>query len=125
MATKAGLGTKKNLEETKELIPEEVNCLYFSSWCRFGVYDTDFGWGMPIWVTNSVSTDSYSPKLNNVMLLDTRFGDRIEAWVTLEEQYAAAFEESEELRTLTSIDPSPQEFTSRNLNLSKEKMGFC
>ncbi|KAL2470090.1 HXXXD-type acyl-transferase family protein [Abeliophyllum distichum] len=111
------IGYKKNLEETKEQIPEEANCLYFSSWCRFGVYDTDFGWGKPIWVANSVSTDSYSPKLNNVMLLDTRFGDGIEVWVTLEEQYAAAFEESEELRTLTSIDPSPLEFDSRNLHL--------
>ncbi|CAI9776360.1 unnamed protein product [Fraxinus pennsylvanica] len=108
------IGYYKNLEETKAVIPEEGICLFFSSWCRFGVYDIDFGWGKPIWAANSVWPDSFSPKINQVTLLDTKFGDGIEAWVTIGEQFAAAFQENEELRTLTSLNQSPLEIESRD-----------
>ncbi|CAA3021232.1 vinorine synthase-like [Olea europaea subsp. europaea] len=105
------IGYIKNLEETNALIPGEANCLNFSSWCNFGVYDIDFGWGKPIWVANYVSTDSCnSPKLNDVMFLDTRDGKGMEVYVTIGEQYAAAFDKIEELQSLISINPSPLEF---------------
>jgi shikimate O-hydroxycinnamoyltransferase len=28
----------------------------FSSWCNFGAYDIDFGWGKPMWVSHVVAT---------------------------------------------------------------------
>ncbi|KAG6776666.1 hypothetical protein POTOM_020190 [Populus tomentosa] len=27
-----------------------VDYLGFSSWCKFGLYDIDFGWGKPVWL---------------------------------------------------------------------------
>ncbi|CAA3021230.1 vinorine synthase-like [Olea europaea subsp. europaea] len=78
------IGYIKNLEETNALIHGEANCLNFSSWCNFGVYDIGFGLGKPIWVANYVSTDSCnSPKLKDVMFLDNRYGKGMEVYVTL------------------------------------------
>ncbi|MCL7046817.1 hypothetical protein MKW94_021373 [Papaver nudicaule] len=70
--------------------------LNFSSWCRFPLYESDFVWGKPTWV----STAALAMK-NMVMLMDTSYGDGIEAWVHLSTKDMAQFERHEEL--LTSI----------------------
>ncbi|XP_073034355.1 limonoid 7-O-acetyltransferse-like [Primulina eburnea] len=102
------LGYCKNLEETWSNIPKEADFICISSWCNFGIYNVDFGWGKPIWVTRSDSGgDSESYFLNVVWLMDTRNGDGVEAWVTLEEKYMQVFDQIEELQTLASIDPNP------------------
>ncbi|MCL7029338.1 hypothetical protein MKW94_020552 [Papaver nudicaule] len=66
--------------------------LNFSSWCRFQLYDADFGWGKPTWV----STAALAMK-NMVMLMDTSSGDGIEAWVHSSTKDMAEFERHEEL----------------------------
>ncbi|MCL7040225.1 hypothetical protein MKW94_004450 [Papaver nudicaule] len=43
--------------------------LNFCSWCKFPLYETDFGWGKPTWV----STAALAMK-NMVMLMDTSSG---------------------------------------------------
>ncbi|KAF9621352.1 hypothetical protein IFM89_020011 [Coptis chinensis] len=64
----------------------------FTSWCRFPCYKADFGWGEPTWVT------SVNLILKNcVTLMDTKNGDGIEAWVTLDEEDMAVFECEQEL----------------------------
>lgn len=56
----------------------------FSSWCNFGLYDVDFGWGKPIYV----GVLCWCNVANNrtVILTDTRSRDGVEAWVYLDEQ---------------------------------------
>ncbi|KAI3833147.1 hypothetical protein MKW92_031544 [Papaver armeniacum] len=69
--------------------------LNFSSWCRFPIYEADFGWGKPTWV----STGELAIK-NMVMLMDSSSGDGIEAWIHLGTEDMAEFERHEELLEL-------------------------
>ncbi|KAK9117443.1 hypothetical protein Sjap_016390 [Stephania japonica] len=66
--------------------------IHFTSWCRFGLYDADFGWGRPVWVA-TISLDF--PNL--VRLMDTRSGDGIEAWVNMLEEDIEGFASDPEL----------------------------
>ncbi|KAH0972866.1 hypothetical protein GBA52_025022 [Prunus armeniaca] len=68
-----------------------INLYRATSLCKLPLYEMDFGWGKPTWVT---SKGGYK---NVIVLLDTKFGDGIEAWVTLDEQEMAIFESDEEL----------------------------
>ncbi|KAI3460457.1 hypothetical protein Pfo_017120 [Paulownia fortunei] len=101
-------GYRENLRLTWSEIPEGADLLSISSWCSFGLYGADFGWGKPIWLTRcDAGTDSESRFLNVVWLMDTRVGDGIEAWVILDEKYMSVFDNVEELRALATSDPSP------------------
>ncbi|XWS63794.1 hypothetical protein CRYUN_Cryun06bG0132500 [Craigia yunnanensis] len=64
----------------------------FTSLCRIPLYEADFGWGKPIWVSSA----SLSAK-NVVVFIDTASGDGIEAWINLTEENMAAFGNDEEL----------------------------
>ncbi|XP_068664961.1 vinorine synthase-like [Aristolochia californica] len=78
----------------------EVEFCSFTSWTSFPLYDVDFGWGEPVWV----STVNY-PSRNVVYLLGRRWGDGIEAWVCMEKEDMARFEEDDELLSFVS-DPT-------------------
>ncbi|KAK1577875.1 hypothetical protein Q3G72_025573 [Acer saccharum] len=68
-----------------------------SSFCRFPIYEADFGWGKPVWVAFGGV-----PKRNLFVFLDTKNGDGIEAWVNLTEEDMAKFETDKELLTYAS-----------------------
>ncbi|XP_054785342.1 stemmadenine O-acetyltransferase-like [Prosopis cineraria] len=70
----------------------------FSSWVRFGFYETDFGWGKPTWAC-TVGV----PTRNVIILMPTRSGDGIEAWVSLNELHMLEFENN--LLQYASFDP--------------------
>ncbi|KAL0413487.1 UNVERIFIED_CONTAM: Vinorine synthase [Sesamum radiatum] len=55
----------------------ELESCVFSSWCGFPVYKVDYGWGNPIWVCSSGW-----PLKNFTVLMNSRCGDGIEAWVS-------------------------------------------
>lgn len=57
---------------------DNYNC---TSWCRFSFYEANFGWGKPSWV----STPSAQVK-NVIILLDTKDGDGIEAFLSFKEE---------------------------------------
>lgn len=81
------------LKETSELVSQgEVEFYRFSSWVRFPFYNTDFGWGKPIW-----ACISNVPIKNVVILMSSSSSDGIEAWVTLEEEDMAKLECDHEL----------------------------
>ncbi|KAL0340465.1 UNVERIFIED_CONTAM: Stemmadenine O-acetyltransferase [Sesamum radiatum] len=69
---------KKQWDEVDDVWSEA--CI-FSSWCRFGVYEVDYGWGKPVWV----STFGV-PFKNVIVFMDTRCGDGIEAWASMVEE---------------------------------------
>ncbi|OWM74753.1 hypothetical protein CDL15_Pgr004520 [Punica granatum] len=98
---------RSSLEKAIEvgLSEDGADSFLCSSWCRFGFYDTDFGWGRPIWVSNIGLRKSTF--LNSILLVDTRSGDGIEAWVTMDEQEMALLQEDPELRAFAYVNPSP------------------
>ncbi|KAJ7950508.1 Vinorine synthase-like [Quillaja saponaria] len=71
-----------------------------TSLCQLPLYNLDFGWGNPVWVTSPL----YLP--NVILLLRTKQGDAIEAWITLEENVMALVERDEELLAFASLNPS-------------------
>ncbi|XVE56641.1 hypothetical protein DITRI_Ditri04bG0026800 [Diplodiscus trichospermus] len=72
----------------------------FSSWCRFPFYETDFGWGKPLWFATAM-------KLNRVaILLDTRDGKGIEAWIGLTKEEMAKLEQDHGILAYASFNPS-------------------
>jgi len=81
--------------------PENTNVFGFSSWCRFPMYEADFGWGKPIWVTITGCSSK-----NNIGLMDTKDGDGIEVVVNMEEKYMAKFEHDFELLQYASLNPN-------------------
>jgi hypothetical protein len=81
-----------------------VDYLGFSSWCRFGFYDADFGWGKPVWISSFAVSGSLT--MNLVILADTRC-DGIEAFVTLDEKDMTILEGNPELLKFASLNPSP------------------
>ncbi|KAL0535475.1 hypothetical protein IC582_029805 [Cucumis melo] len=80
---------------------EDVAFYISSSWTRFGLYEMDFGWGKPGWV--SIGSIMF---LNFVVLMDTKDGEGIEAWVTLKEDEMTFFQSDDELLSFASINPS-------------------
>lgn len=97
--------TLKEIGDFGSNLLEEVDYLGFSSWCGFGFYEIDFGWGKPIWVSSyAVAAPVF---MNLVILMETRNGDGIEAWVTLDEQEMEFLQHNHEILAFTSMDPSP------------------
>ncbi|XP_031406983.1 stemmadenine O-acetyltransferase-like [Punica granatum] len=82
-----------------------------SSWCSFRFYDIDFGWGRPVWVSNIGLCKPMF--LNLIFLVDTRSGDGIEAWVTMDDQEMALLQEDPELRAFANVNPSPLTISSK------------
>lgn len=79
----------------------EMTVYKCTSWCKFPLYDTDFGWGKPVWhvsVNKMVS--------NTIALADTRSGDGIEVLITLDDEEMAIFERNEELLEYATLNPS-------------------
>ncbi|XP_022935267.1 vinorine synthase-like [Cucurbita moschata] len=69
----------------------DVAVISCSSWCRFPVYDVDFGWGKAVWVTVPEF-----PAKDLILLMDTKDGEGIEAMVSLEEKAMEAFQQNQE-----------------------------
>ncbi|CAJ1935609.1 unnamed protein product [Sphenostylis stenocarpa] len=79
----------------------EESLLCCASWCRFAMYEADFGWGKPVWFTTSEC-----PVKNSIVLMDTRDGEGMEALVNMEEHAMAKFERDVELLQYASLNPS-------------------
>ncbi|XP_059461004.1 stemmadenine O-acetyltransferase-like [Corylus avellana] len=87
-----------------------MDYIAFTSWFNFGLYDIDFGWGKPMWVsTVGSSNDSEAMFPNTIILMDTRSGDGIEAWVSLDKKDMTIIAQDKELLALATLDPSPIE----------------
>ncbi|CAL9239566.1 unnamed protein product [Arabidopsis halleri] len=73
-----------------------------SSWCKLPLYEASFGWGSPVWVAGNVA-----PVLGNLaMLMDSKDGQGIEAFVTLPEENMSSFEQDLELLAFASLNPN-------------------
>jgi shikimate O-hydroxycinnamoyltransferase len=91
----------ENLQHVNDSYSDDQTMLTFSSWCGFPIYEVDFGWGKPTWVT------TFGCSLRNVIfMMDTRDGNGIEAFVNMEESDMARFENDAELLKYASLNPS-------------------
>ncbi|THG23193.1 hypothetical protein TEA_016035 [Camellia sinensis var. sinensis] len=80
---------------------DDMEMYAHSSWCRFLMYETDFGWGKLTWVS---PTDEGAPV--GIALVDARDGEGVEIWVNLFEEDMALFEADQELLAYASPNPS-------------------
>ncbi|XAR61577.1 Vinorine synthase [Bertholletia excelsa] len=76
----------------------------FTSWSKFGMYETEFGWGKPTWVSSHRITGPVF--MNLVHMVETKRGDGIEAWITLDERDMAALLGDQEFLKFASVDPA-------------------
>lgn len=85
------LHAKESMEKLRN-VKDSPNVYACTSWCKFPVYDADFGWGKPIWVTVPEF-----PRRDMIMLMDANDGEGIEAMVSLEMKEMEVFEKNQEL----------------------------
>ncbi|KAK3443279.1 hypothetical protein EUGRSUZ_B03452 [Eucalyptus grandis] len=89
----------ESMREVHELMYKgDVESYRFSSWVRFPFYETDFGWGKPVW-----ACISSVPIKNAVILMSSWSGNGLEAWVTLDEQEMAKFQSDPLLLQFVSL----------------------
>ncbi|KAK1368098.1 vinorine synthase-like [Heracleum sosnowskyi] len=69
----------------------------FTSWCKFPLYEVDFGWGKPTWV----SIPNF-PMKNAVVLIDDKSGEGIEAWVCMDENDMQKFIQHNDIADILS-----------------------
>ncbi|CAA0404466.1 unnamed protein product [Arabidopsis thaliana] len=81
-------------------ISPEMETYAVSSWCRMSFYEANFGWGKPVWV----APDSVDK--TQVVLMDSKDSEGVEAWVTLPETDMAKFEHDSELLVYATPSPS-------------------
>ncbi|KAJ7957625.1 Vinorine synthase [Quillaja saponaria] len=94
---------KECLNEARNLLQKQNKIVFrCSSWCRFPIYEVDFGWGKPMWASTAACVDK-----NIFILMDTKQGDGIEAYVTMEAQEMALFECEHDLFAFATCNPSP------------------
>ncbi|KAL7170181.1 hypothetical protein ACSBR2_035105 [Camellia fascicularis] len=93
-----GKGDKSCEEPPKEAMRKmKIVPSNFSSFCKFKLYEVDFGWGRPIWV--SIAT---VPLKNQMVFMPTRSGDGIEVWINLTEVDMAKLEADGEFAKFVS-----------------------
>ncbi|KAE8720223.1 Root phototropism protein [Hibiscus syriacus] len=80
---------------------KEMTVYKCSSWCKFPLYDPDFGWGKPLWLVSVNKLVS-----NTIALADTRSGDGIEVIMTLDEEEMTLFQQNEQLLKYATPNPS-------------------
>ncbi|KAK9124400.1 hypothetical protein Sjap_014002 [Stephania japonica] len=91
-------GFMSSIEETRrQLSKGELLAMNFNSWCRFPFYEANFGWGKPIWVSTTKT-----PGKNLVIMVDSKFGDGIEAWLNMVEEDMVELEKDEEFLSFVS-----------------------
>ncbi|TKY71302.1 Vinorine synthase [Spatholobus suberectus] len=93
----------ESLKERGELLRKckDTTVVYkCTSWCKFPLLKVDFGWGEPVWMCSVNRVVS-----NTIALMDTKDGG-VEAFVTLDDQEMALFQQDEELLHYALLNPS-------------------
>ncbi|GMH23889.1 hypothetical protein Nepgr_025732 [Nepenthes gracilis] len=82
-------------EFLREFSSGKRNTYFFSSWCKIGMTEVDFGWGKPLWI-GLLGWRPISEQRNCITLIDTTDGNGIEAQIILNEHEMAILEHDEE-----------------------------
>ncbi|GMP36438.1 hypothetical protein CsSME_00008573 [Camellia sinensis var. sinensis] len=94
------------VQELREVCESKknLNPYMFSSWCKLGFNEVDFGWGNPTWIS-SVGARVDSIHKNNICLIEVGLDDKIEAWLILDEREMAVLERDQEFLQFASMNP--------------------
>ncbi|XP_050209198.1 stemmadenine O-acetyltransferase-like [Mercurialis annua] len=95
------------VKETSGVL-HDVEHINFVSWCNFGLYETDFGWGKPAWVTNFVDCLGNSETVlagSLVYFMDTKEEKGIEAWAFMNEKDMLLLEKDSDFLQYACVDP--------------------
>ncbi|KAJ8747120.1 hypothetical protein K2173_008919 [Erythroxylum novogranatense] len=84
-------------KRSEKMLKGEMVVIDFTSCCRFPIYEIDFGWGKPEWVSSTRCSFG-----NFVGFFDTKVGGGIEAWITLTKEEMTKFEADGELIAFSS-----------------------
>lgn len=74
---------------------ERVDVHLCASWCGLPLYEADFGWGKPVWVSSS-------NKYEVIHLIENKCGNGVDAWVSLYEDDMAELERNRDILAFTS-----------------------
>ncbi|KAK4260267.1 hypothetical protein QN277_003409 [Acacia crassicarpa] len=90
------------MKERGEMLKKKKETVVYkcTSWCRFPLYEVDYGWGNPVWMSSVNKIVS-----NTVALMDVKDGG-VEALMTLNEQEMDIFEQHQELLQYALLNPS-------------------
>ncbi|KAG2667863.1 hypothetical protein I3760_15G134300 [Carya illinoinensis] len=91
------LDSLKKAFERYHSITGGMESFNFTSWCRFGFYDVDFGWGKPTWVCCP-----NMPLKNLIVMMSTKDEQGIEAYVNILEEDSIIFDSDLELLPFVS-----------------------
>ncbi|KAK0579255.1 hypothetical protein LWI29_023460 [Acer saccharum] len=80
----------------EELGKKDGDLILFSSWRHFPLYEVDFGWGKPAWVSFVQSP------YKGIVFIDKKCGDGIEIWVTLDVEDMAHFQQDPNIINFSS-----------------------
>ncbi|KAH6819441.1 hypothetical protein C2S51_003044 [Perilla frutescens var. frutescens] len=92
------LAKENFMEISKYLARGNVEVFRFTSLCRFPVYEADFGWGRPVWV-------SYAgvPNKNCIFLFDcVGMEGGVEAWIVMTDQAMERLQQDVEFNKFTT-----------------------
>lgn len=77
--------------------PDSSNVVTLTSWCNFGFYEADFGFGKPSWVTcGSI------PVKNTAYLMDDAEGKGVEAIMCMEVKDVPYFEQALDINAFST-----------------------
>ncbi|CAA7027838.1 unnamed protein product [Microthlaspi erraticum] len=82
----------------------DIDIYTMSSWCGKPFYEVDFGWGSPVWM-GSASHSIYDDNMVYVVLMDSKDGEGVEAWISLPKQDMSVFVCDQELLTYAVLNP--------------------
>jgi transposase len=88
--------TNSYKEFYEELNKGEVDAYKFTSRCKMGLDEANFGWGKPAWMSAVQLTLEFG------ILKDNKFGDGIEAWMNLKEIDMLHFQQDPDILALPS-----------------------
>ncbi|KAI4381563.1 hypothetical protein MLD38_007624 [Melastoma candidum] len=87
------------LREKHEMLSVGGNFYGVTSLCRFPFYEMDFGWGKPAWFVGPSVFNNF------FVLTDTKSGDGVEAWMTLDAKEMDILTRDAEFLAYATADP--------------------
>uniref|UniRef100_A0A1J3E586 BAHD acyltransferase n=1 Tax=Noccaea caerulescens TaxID=107243 RepID=A0A1J3E586_NOCCA len=82
----------------------DIDIYTMSSWCGKPFYEVDFGWGSPVWM-GSASHTIYDDNMVYVVLMDSKDGEGVEAWISLPKQDMSVFVCDQDLLAYAVLNP--------------------
>ncbi|KAJ0251163.1 BAHD acyltransferase BIA1 [Hirschfeldia incana] len=101
-ATTLGLNLLRRTRTLMSELKPDVDVYPMSSWCRKPFYEVDFGCGSPVWIG---FTGHIRETTAFVLLIDSKDGEDVEAWISLPEQDMSVFVRDQEVLAYAVINP--------------------